>query len=105
MKPIKIMLDIERELKFGSKAFITMEKLAGKPMDKIEFETQESTFVMIGAGLAHNFKNITIDKVCDIIDKATEKVAEEEGLSFMDAYSKVMERVAEAMSIAFPNGE
>ena len=103
MEPIKIMLDIERELKFGSKAFVMMEKLAGKAMDKMNFESQESIFVMLGAGLSHKMKNITLDKVYDIVDKATEKKMEEEGLAFMEAYTKVLETISKAMEEAFPN--
>lgn len=102
MKPIKIMLDIEREIKMGSKAFVMMERLAGKPMDKIDFETQESIFVMLGAGLSHAFKNVTLDKIFDIIDKAVEKIMEEENIAFMDAYGKVIERIGTAMDEAFP---
>ena len=103
MKPIKVMLDIERELKFGSKSFVVMEKLAGKPMDKINFEGQEIMFIMLGAGLSHSYKNITLDKVYDIVDKTTERIMEEEGLNFMEAYAKVAEIVSKMMEEVFPS--
>lgn len=104
MKTVKIKLDIEREIKMGSKAFVMMERLAGKPMDKINFESQESVFIMLGAGLSHAIKNVTLDKVYDIVDKAVEKVVEEEKIPFMDAYGKVLETIGKAMEEALPNG-
>lgn len=106
MKAIKVMLDKERELKMGSKAFVMMEKLAGCAMDKIDFETQEGAFIILGAGLSHAVKNITMDKVYDIVDKAVDKLMEEdENLAYMDAYGKVLEIIGNAVNEAMPSGK
>lgn len=66
--PIK--LDKERNFKFGMKAISLIEKKLGVPIGKIDMEnmTMEDAATMMWAGLVHEDKDLTPDKVMDLID-------------------------------------
>lgn len=100
MQNVTIELDKKRTLKFGIKAFLTIEKTLGVPMDKVDFNMQESIFVLILGGLIHEDKKLTLDKVIDLVDAKIEKVAEEENIPFMEAYGKTMQELGEAIGEA-----
>lgn len=67
---IPIKLDKMRNFRYGMKAISLMEKKLGKPAAKINFEemTMEEVATVVWAGLAHEDKELTPDKVMDIID-------------------------------------
>lgn len=70
--PIK--LDKVRNLKYGMRAIDLIEKKFGKPIMAIEglqegLLTMEEYATLIWAGLVHEDKNLTPDKVIDLIDE------------------------------------
>ena len=67
---IPIKLDKMRNFRYGMKAISLMEKKLGKPAAKINFEemTMEEIATVVWAGLAHEDKELTPDKVMDLID-------------------------------------
>lgn len=69
-----INLDKIRNLKFDMRAINRIEKKYGKPLMKIEgmqdgMLTMDETATIIWAGLAHEDKELTPDKVMDLIDE------------------------------------
>lgn len=101
MKMIEIELDKKRILKFGTRAFVEIEKVLDTPMDKIDFERQETIYALLYAGLIHTDRKLTLDKVYGIVDDMIDKLADEEGIPFMEAFGKVLgyigEKIGEAM--------
>ncbi len=67
--PIK--LDKVRNFRYGMKAISLIEKQLKKPISKIDLEnlTMEDAAVMIWAGLVHEDKDLTVDKVMDLVDE------------------------------------
>ena len=49
MKMVPIELDKKRVLKFGTRAFVEIEKALNTTMDKIDFERQETIYVLLYA--------------------------------------------------------
>lgn len=90
--PIK--LDKVRNFRYGMKAMSIIEKKFKKPIAKIDFDnmTMEDTATVIWAGLQHEDKNLTPDKVMDLIDEKGN-------------FQEVLETMAEAMSLAFNGGK
>lgn len=90
--PIK--LDKTRNFRYGMKAIDYIEKKFKKPISKINLEeiTMEQTATIICAGLVHEDKELTPEKVMDLIDK--------EG-----NLQEVLEVMAEAFSESFNGGE
>lgn len=68
---VTIELDKSRNFRYGMKAISQIEKKLKKPISKIDFETltMEETATIIWAGLEHEDKNLTPNKVMDLIDK------------------------------------
>lgn len=69
-----IELDKTRNLKFGMRAIDLVEKKFGKPIMAIEgiqdgVLSMEEYATLIWAGLAHEDKELTPDKVMDLIDE------------------------------------
>ncbi len=69
-----IELDKIRNLRYGMKAISLVEKKFGKPFMKIEGVrdgtlSMEGYATIIWAGLVHEDKDLTPDKVMDLIDK------------------------------------
>lgn len=66
-----IEMDKMRNLRYGMKGISNIEKRFGKPITKIDLDslTMEETAVIIWGGLVHEDKELTIDKVMDIIDE------------------------------------
>ena len=65
-----IELDKVRNLRYGMKALSLIEKKLKKPISQIDMDnlTMEDAAVMIWAGLQHEDKNLTPDKVMDLVD-------------------------------------
>ena len=66
-----IQLDKMRNFRYGMKAISLIEKKLGKPIGKINLEnlTMEDAAVMIWAGLVHEDKGLTPEKVMDLVDE------------------------------------
>lgn len=103
MKMVQINLDKERFLKYGVRAFITIEKELDTTMDKINIERQETLFVLLYAGLIHMDRKLTLDKVYGIVDKVVEERAEKDKVGFMEAYSEVMGEIGAKIGEAMGN--
>lgn len=66
--PIK--LDRERQFRYGMRAISLIEKKFKKPISKVDMEslTMEETATLIWAGLAHEDKELTPDRVITLVD-------------------------------------
>ena len=85
-----IQLDKMRNFKYGMKALHLIEKKLGKPIAKIDMEnlTMEDAATLIWAGLQHEDKDLTPDKVMDLVDEYSSLPA-------------VMQAMGEAFAAAF----
>lgn len=65
-----IQLDKTRNLRYGMKAISMIEKQLKTSVSKIDFDdlTMEDAATIIWAGLVHEDKELTPDKVMDLID-------------------------------------
>ena len=65
-----IQLDKSRNFRYGMKAISLIEKKLKKPVAKIDMEnlTMEDAAVMIWAGLQHEDRGLTPDKVMELVD-------------------------------------
>lgn len=90
--PIK--LDKVRNFRYGMKAISVVEKKLKKPIAKIDFDnlTMEDAATLIWAGLQHEDKELTTDKVMDLIDEHGN-------------LQEVMQAMSEAMNSAFGGGK
>ncbi len=66
-----IVMDKVRNLRFGMRAVDFIEKKFNKPIAQVDFNnmTMEETATVILAGLIHEDKELTEEKVMDIIDE------------------------------------
>lgn len=89
-----IQLDKVRNFRYGMKAISIIEKKFKKPIAKVDFDnlTMEDTATIIWAGLVHEDKNLTVEKVMDLIDEKGN-------------LQQVMQVMSEAMSAAFGGKE
>lgn len=85
-----IELDKTRNFRYGMKAISLIEKKLKKPMSKIDLDngTMEETATMIWAGLHHEDKSLTVDKVMDLVDEHSNlvTVAEAMGKAMAEAF-------------------
>lgn len=102
---VKIDLDKERILKFGTRAYVELEKALDAPLSDIDMDRQETIYAMLYAGLVHQDRKLTMDKIYDIIDKMIEDKADEENVPFMDAYGAVIEYISNKLGEALGNVE
>lgn len=67
--PIK--LDKIRNLRYGMKAISLIEKRMKKSVSQIDMEalSMEDAATFLWAGLAHEDKDLTVDKVMDLVDE------------------------------------
>lgn len=93
--PIK--LDKTRNLRFGMKALHLIEK-SGVSLAKLDNEelTMEQIATVIWAGLSHEDKELTPEKVMDLVDEHSDlaTVLESMGKAFEDSFGKNGQRVA-----------
>lgn len=89
-----VELDKVRNFRYGMKAISIIEKKFKKPIAKVDFDnlTMEDTATIIWAGLVHEDKNLTVEKVMDLIDEKGN-------------LQQVMQVMSEAMSAAFGGKE
>lgn len=87
-----IQLDKSRNLRYGMKAISLIEKKLKKPVAKIDMEnlTMEDAAVMIWAGLQHEDRELTPDKVMDLVDDYSDitTVMQAMGEAFQGAFGK-----------------
>lgn len=71
MSYVPIKLDKVRNFRYGMKAISLIEKKFKKPISKIDYDnlTMEDAAVIIWAGLVHEDKDLTPDKVMELIDE------------------------------------
>lgn len=85
-----IELDKTRNFRYGMKAMSYIEKKLKKLIAKIDLEglTMEETAIVICAGLTHEDKKLTPDKVMDLIDEKGNflEVINAMGKAFNDAF-------------------
>lgn len=89
-----VTLDKVRNFRYGMKAMSIIEKKFKKPIAKIDFDnlTMEDTATVIWAGLQHEDKSLTPDRVMDLIDEKGN-------------LQEVLKTMSEAMSAAFGGGK
>lgn len=85
-----IQLDKMRNFRYGMRALNLIEKKLKKPVAKIDMEnlTMEDVAVMFWAGLQHEDKDLTPDKVMDLVDNHS-------------SIPTVMKTMSEAFAAAF----
>jgi len=66
-----IQLDKSRNFKYGMKAISLIEKKLKKPISKIDMDnlTMEDIAMLMWAGLVHEDKDLTPEKVMDLVDE------------------------------------
>lgn len=89
-----VQLDKTRNFKYGMKAISLVEKKFKKPMSKIDMDdlTMEEMATLLWAGLVHEERALTPDKVMDLVDDYSNVVT----------VAKIM---GEAITDAFGAGE
>lgn len=89
-----IELDKTRNFRYGMKAISMIEKKLKTNVSKLDFDklTMEDTATIIWAGLVHEDKSLTVDKVMDLIDEHT-------------TIQKALETMSKAFSEAFGGNE
>ena len=94
MAYVEIKLDKTRNLKYGMRAFDRIEKKLKKKISEIDMDdlSIEETATVIWAGLAHEDDKLTVEKVMDLVDEHS------------NLY-EVSNKLAEALNLAFTNGE
>lgn len=100
LKVVEIELDKKRHLKFGVKAYPMVEKALGVPMDKVDFQMQETIYALLLGGLIWEDRKLTLDGVMDIVEGVIETRMEETGLDFMEVFSEVMKELSEKLGEA-----
>ncbi len=70
MRYYPIQLDKSRNFKYGMKAISLVEKKFKKPIMKVDMGglTMEEMATIIWAGLVHEDKNLSVERVMDLID-------------------------------------
>lgn len=90
-----VELDKVRNFRYGMKAISLIEKKFKKPISKIDMDnlTMEETAVMIWAGLVHEDRDLTPDKVMDLVDEYSniQAVIETIGEAFQGAFGNIAE--------------
>jgi hypothetical protein len=97
-KSVVIQLDKIRNLRYGMNALVTIEELTGKSITKIDLSdiSMKDLRTILFAGLYHEDKELTPEKVGNLIDEHGN-------------LSEIAEKLGEAFSLAFgddgKNGE
>ncbi len=91
-----IELDKSRNFKYGMRALDRIEKKLKVNIAKLNMENLsiEETTTLIWAGLVHEDKTLTVDRVMDLIDEYSNmaKVTEAMNKAFEDAFSGGVEQ-------------
>ena len=95
MKPgVTIELDRPRTLRYGMNALVKIEELTGKAISKLDLEniSIKDLRSMIYAGLFHEDKTLTPERVADLIDEYSDLTG-------------AAAKLGEAMTLAFSGGQ
>ena len=89
-KSVMIQLDKIRNLRYGMNALVTIEELTGKSITKIDLTdiSMKDLRTILFAGLYHEDKDLTPEKVGDLLDE-------------YGNLSEIAEKLGEAFSLAF----
>ena len=70
-KSVTIELDKARNLRYGINALVTVEELTGKPLTRLDLESVsiKDLRAILYAGLCHEDKTLTPEKVGELIDE------------------------------------
>ena len=89
-KSVTIELDKARNLRYGINALVRIEGLIGKPITVLDLNSLSMSDLrnILFAGLVHEDKDLTAEKVGDLIDEymSIEEVAEKLGEAFTLAF-------------------
>lgn len=93
-KSVTIELDKARNLRYGLNALVKIEELIGKPITVIDLSRLSISDLrnIVFAGLMHEDKELTSEKVGDLIDEYSD-------------IATVASKVADAFTIAFGSGK
>lgn len=89
---VTIQLDKPRTLRYGINALAKVEDLTGKPITALDLNNVgiKDLLVIIYAGLYHDDKTLTLEKVGDLIDEYSDinAIAAKVGEAFTEAFGK-----------------
>ena len=93
-KGVTINLDKPRTLRFGINALAKIEDVTGKPLTKLDLNSIgiKDLLGIVYAGLYHEDKDLTVEKVGDLIDEYSD-------------LTEVAQKISEALSLAFGDGK
>lgn len=96
---ITIELDRPRNLRYGMNALVKIEEMIGRPISKLDLEniSIKDLRTIIYAGLFHEDKNLSPEKIGELIDEFSDinTVAEKLGEAMTEAFgTKNVERAA-----------
>lgn len=93
---VPVQLDKVRNFRYGMRALKTVEDLEGKSISQIDMENMSMSTLanLVYAGLCHEDKELTIDKVIDLIDDYSDiqSIAETMGKAIALAFNKDNQR-------------
>ncbi len=93
-KSVTLELDKARNLRYGINALVKVEELTGKSITKLDLDniSMSDLRTIVYAGLCHEDKDITPEKVGELIDEYS-------------SVEVVAEKMGEAFTLAFGNGK
>ena len=93
-KTVSIELDKARNLRYGINALIKVEELTGKALTKLDLESlsMKDLRAILFAGLCHEDKTLTPERVGEIIDDYS-------------SINEIAEKLGEAFTVAFGGNE
>lgn len=95
-KGITITLDKPRTLRYGMNALAKIEDITGKTLMSLDLGNVgiKDLLAIVYAGLCHEDKSLTIDKVGDLIDEYTDlsAIAEKIGDALTEAFGTAKEK-------------
>ena len=94
-----------KHLKFGVGAFTAIEELTGKSISEMDMNTMSSLFILVTAGLLWEDHKLTVDKVQDMVDKWSEKLAEENNVPFFEGMTLALEELSNLVGKAMGNDD
>jgi len=93
-KGVLIELDKPRTLRYGLNALVTIEEQIGKPLTGLDFNnvSVKDLRAILYAGLFHEDKELTPEKVADLVDE-------------FSSIENISGKLGEAMTLAFGGAE
>ena len=89
---VTLELDKPRSLRFGLNALVRVEEMIGKPISKLDLDniSVKDMRTIIYAGLFHEDKNLTPERVGELIDDYSDinTVAEKLGEAMTEAFGR-----------------